>query len=324
MAGSDFQTTGLQALGQHFPMDDTWKKLDDPPAMTTRHRREGFPGQHHVVLPPSITAAAYEHRLLTGLFVTDAGRYPTARGHRVTRASGTREAVLIVCTAGKGWVESQARRHEVAAGDVVFIGPDEPHSYGADDDEPWTIEWVHFSGMETLSWRDAIVGDDVFLQLHPAAPASIRLARVHEHLEAGYDEAQLLLAAAALRRSLTEPIKLGRVPGHTPTSVEGVEATADWMRTHLSSQATLATLAKMAGMSPSRYSDIFRQRFGFPPIDWFMRQRVQQACLLLDVTRDKVEIVGLEVGFRDPYYFSRSFRKVMGRSPRAYRAIAKG
>ena len=133
-----------------------------------------------------------------------------------------------------------------------------------------------------------------------------------------------MLAAAALRRSLTELIKLRRVPGHTPTSVEAVEATADWMRGHLSSQATLATLAKKAGMSPSRYSDIFRQRFGFPPIDWFMRQRVQQACLLLDVTQDKVEIVGLEVGFRDPYYFSRSFRKIMGCSPRAYRAIAKG
>ena len=168
------------------------------------------------------------------------------------------------------------------------------------------------------------MGKGFFLHLHPAAPASIRLARVHEHLEAGYDETQLLLAAAALRRSLTELIKLRRVPGHTPTAVEAVEATADWMRTHLSSQATLAALAKMAGMSPSRYSDIFRQRFGFSPIDWFTRQRVQQACLLLDVTPEKVEVVGLEVGFKDPYYFSRSFRKVMGCSPRAYRAIAKG
>ena len=207
---------------------------------------------------------------------------------------------------------------------MVFIGPDEPHSYGACDDDPWTIEWVHFSGTETLSWRDAIVGNGFFLQLHPAAPASIRLARVHEHLESGYDETQLLLAAAALRRSLTELIKLRRVPGHTPTSVEAVETTADWMRTHISSQCTLAALSKMAGMSSSRYSDIFRQRFGFSPIDWFMRQRVQHACLLLDVTQEKVEIVGLEVGFRDPYYFSRCFRKVMGCSPRAYRAIAKG
>lgn len=305
-------------------MDKTPKKLDDPPAMTTRHRREGFPGQHHVVLPSPITVAACGNPLLGGLFVTDAGQYPTAHGHRVTRTSGTNGAILIVCTGGRGWVQSQGVRHDIAAGDVVFIGPGEPHSYGADDDDPWTIEWAHFSGTETHSWREAVVKNGFFLHLHPAAPAGIRLARVHEHLEGGYDETQLLLAAAALRRSLTELIKLGRVPGHTPTSVEAVEATADWMLLHLSSQATIATLSKMAGMSPSRYADIFRQRFGFSPIDWFMRKRVQQACLLLDVTREKVEIVGLEVGFRDPYYFSRCFRKVMGCSPRAYRAIAKG
>jgi AraC-like DNA-binding protein len=305
-------------------MDKTADKLDDLPAMPNRHRREGFPGQHHVVLPAPIAAAACEHPLLSGLFVTDAGQYPTATGHRVTRTNGTSGAILIVCTAGSGWVQSQGQRAEIANGDVVFIGPGEPHSYGANDEIPWTIEWAHFSGKETPTWREAIVGNGFSLCLHPAAPASIRLARVHEHLEAGYDETQLLLAAAALRRSLTELIKLRRVPGHTPTTVEAVEATADWMRTHLSSQATLASLAKLAGMSPSRYSEIFRQRFGFSPIDWFMRQRVQQACLLLDVTREKVEIVGLEVGFRDPYYFSRSFRKVMGCSPRDYRAIAKG
>lgn len=305
-------------------MDETAIKLDDLPAMTSHHRREGFPGQHHVVLPPPITAAASEHPLLAGLFVTDAGLYPTAHGHRVIRTTGSGGAVLIVCTAGRGWVRSQGKRQKVATGDVIFISPTEPHSYGADDDDPWTIEWVHFSGSETPSWRKAIVGKDLLLHLHPAAPASIRLARVHEHLEAGYDETQLLLAAAAIRRSLTELIKLRRVPGHTPTAVEAVEATADWMRTHLSSESTLANLAKMAGMSPSRYSDIFRQRFGFSPIDWFTRQRVQQACLLLDVTQEKIEVVGLEVGFKDPYYFSRCFRKVMGCSPRAYRAIQKG
>ncbi len=305
-------------------MDETAIKLDDPPAMTHRYRREGFPGQHHVVLPAPVIAAASEHPLLRGLFVTDAGQYPTARGHRVSRPSGTSGTILIVCTAGCGWVQSQGRRHAVTAGDMVFIGPEEPHSYGADADDPWTIEWAHFSGSEAASWKETIAGGDVFLQLHPTTSGGIGLAMVHEHLEAGYDEIQLLLASMALRRCLTELLKFRRVPSHAPTSVEAVEATADWMRGHLSAQVTLANLSKKAGMSSSRYSDIFRQRFGYSPIDWFMRQRVQQACHLLDVTREKVEIVGLEVGFRDPYYFSRCFRKVMGSSPREYRAITKG
>ncbi len=292
--------------------------------MRSRHRPDGFPGQHHVGLPAPVTAAARGHALLSGLFVTDAGWYPTAHGHRVVRSGGSGNVILIICTAGSGWVESQGQRKQASAGDVIFLGASEAHSYGAEADDPWTIEWVHFSGTEADSWRKAIVRSGFFLKLHPLAPANVRLGRVHEHLEAGYDEIQLLLAAAALRRSLTELNRLRRVPGHTPTSVEAVEATADWMRAHLSSQVTLAVLAKQAGMSGSRYSDVFRQRFGFSPIDWFIRQRVQQACLLLDVTHEKVEVVGQEVGFVDPYYFSRCFRKIMGCSPRAYRAIAKG
>ncbi len=305
-------------------MDKTANKLDDLPIVTVRHRREGFPGQHHVVLPAPVTAAASQHPLLRGLFVTDAGQYPTAHGHRVSRPGGTSGAILIVCAAGCGWVQCHGQRHAVAAGDVVFIGPQQPHAYGADDADPWTIEWAHFSGNETMAWRDAIAGHAFDLHHHPAAAAGIGLARVHEQLEAGYDEIQLLLAAVALRRCLTALVAFRRVPSHAPTSVEAVEATADWMRAHLPAQVTLAMLSNKAGMSASRYSEIFRQRFGYPPIDWFMRQRVQQACHRLDVTREKVEIVGLEVGFRDPYYFSRCFRKVMGSSPRQYRAIAKG
>ncbi len=305
-------------------MDEALKKLDDLPAMASRHRCEGFPGQHHVVLPASVVTAERDHPLLRGLLVTDAGHYPNAEGHLVARSTGTDGFILIVCAAGRGWVRTIGGRHEVVAGDVVLLGPQKPHSYGADDQEPWTIEWAHFSGGEADAWRNSIAGDGCHLKLHPSASASIRLARVHEHLEAGYDETQLLLAAAALRRSLTEIVRFRRIPNHAPTSVESVEATAEWMRGHLSSPVTLAMLAKKAGMSPSQYSAIFRQRFGFPPIDWFTRQRVQQACRLLDLTQEKVEVVGVEVGFRDPYYFSRSFRKVMGCSPRAYRAIAKG
>lgn len=292
--------------------------------MTIRRRREGFPGQHHVVLPAPVAAAARGHALLRGLFVTDAGQYPCAAGHHVSRPGGINGWILILCTAGCGWVKALGRHCRVAAGDVVFIGPHERHAYGADDDNPWTIEWAHFAGTEAAAWREAVTGQEFHISLHSSAAGRVGLAGVHEHLEAGYDEPQLLMAAAALRRSLTELVGLRRVPGHAPTAVEAVEATAEWMRAHLGSRVTLAAMAARAGMSTSRYAEVFRQRFGFSPMDWFKRQRVRQACHLLDATREKVEVVGLEVGFKDPYYFSRSFRKVMGYSPRAYRRIAKG
>jgi YesN/AraC family two-component response regulator len=59
-------------------------------------------------------------------------------------------------------------------------------------------------------------------------------------------------------------------------------------------------------------------------MDYFSRLKVQHACRLLDTTSARIQEVGTEIGYPDPYYFSRLFREVMGMSPRAYRSITKG
>ena len=51
-------------------------------------RRDGFTGQHMLVLPAPLAEKAAQHPLLRGLCVTDAGYFPSARNHRVTRPSG--------------------------------------------------------------------------------------------------------------------------------------------------------------------------------------------------------------------------------------------
>jgi len=72
------------------------------------------------------------------------------------------------------------------------------------------------------------------------------------------------------------------------------------------------------------FSELFRQQTGYAPIDYLIRQRIQRACLLLDTTVSAVSKITTEVGYNDPYYFTRSFRRVMGCPPRAYRHIVKG
>lgn len=46
---------------------------------------------------------------------------------------------------------------------------------------------------------------------------------------------------------------------------------------------------------------------------------MQEACKLLRSTKRTVQEIGAELGYEDPFYFSRAFRKVMGVSPRKYR-----
>lgn len=45
---------------------------------------------------------------------------------------------------------------------------------------------------------------------------------------------------------------------------------------------------------------------------------------LLDLSNKPIKSVAIETGYRDPYYFSRVFKKSMGISPEKYRDIKKG
>jgi transcriptional regulator GlxA family with amidase domain len=93
----------------------------------------------------------------------------------------------------------------------------------------------------------------------------------------------------------------------------------DWQRPH-----RLEELATAAGVSVTHYSTLFRHQTGFAPIDFLIRLRVQHACRLLDTTRMSIVEVAERVGYPDPYYFTRCFRRVMGCAPRTYRKVQKG
>jgi transcriptional regulator GlxA family with amidase domain len=93
----------------------------------------------------------------------------------------------------------------------------------------------------------------------------------------------------------------------------------DWQRVH-----RLDELATAARVSVTHYSALFRRHTGFAPIDFLIRLRVQHACRLLDTTKLPVGEIAERVGYRDPYYFTRCFRRVMGCAPRRYRKVPKG
>ncbi|MCB0166075.1 MAG: helix-turn-helix transcriptional regulator, partial [Anaerolineae bacterium] len=65
---------------------------------------------------------------------------------------------------------------------------------------------------------------------------------------------------------------------------------------------------------------VFKKKTGYAPIDYFIRLKIQKACELLETTDQQVSEIGHSLGYPDIYYFSRLFKKVVGLSPRQYRA----
>ncbi|MFT3783845.1 MAG: helix-turn-helix domain-containing protein [Nibricoccus sp.] len=295
---------------------------------TTRVRREGFKGQRLLVVPAPIREGASRHPLLRTLLVTDAGFFPHAIGHRVERPQGAATHLVIACLHGRGWIRAASRTQPVGAGDLVWLRANEPHAYGSDREDPWTISWAHFRGDECTHWRKLLGwASDEETEIGHVAPhqlAELKLEHVYAALELGYALPQLLSAAIALRSFFCAAMQLTSANRPTPSTAERINAVQEKLRESCALPFRLEEIAAAANLSVPHFSELFRRQTGYAPIDYLIRQRIQRACLLLDTTEHPIGDIATQVGYNDPYYFTRSFRRVMGCSPRAYRSTVKG
>ncbi len=95
-----------------------------------------------------------------------------------------------------------------------------------------------------------------------------------------------------------------------------------YMESHFGAPFGRDDLAHVLGVSPSYVSRIFQRELGLSPWEYLTRLRVEHArTLLLDEEYLPVGAVALRVGFNDPAYFARIFRRYTGKSPVAYRAL---
>lgn len=82
----------------------------------------------------------------------------------------------------------------------------------------------------------------------------------------------------------------------------------------------LEQVAVEAGLSVDHFGRIFRAALQMSPMQYLQAVRIEHSRFLLRHTRLTIGEVANETGFRDPYYFSRVFHKVVGVSPRDYRS----
>ena len=78
-------------------------------------------------------------------------------------------------------------------------------------------------------------------------------------------------------------------------------------------------LADIACVSEAHFIRSFRATFGETPHRYLQRRRVERAMFLLRETDRSVTDISLDVGFSSLGTFSRTFRDIVGLSPREYR-----
>lgn len=280
--------------------------------------RDGFPGQRMLVLPKPHVQRALTMPGISSLLVTDSGFFPEAHSHGRTRPVPIAQTVVLLCAKGRGWCSTRFGAFDVEAGQLVILPANEPHGYGADPDEPWTLWWFHLDGTEVRKVLTAARATSAMpVRTVTDLYATVALAReIINWMERDSTDASLMAASGAAWHFMGL-ITSDRAGPCGTTNV--IERAAAYLREHVAQRMSVSDLADMAGLSRSHFAVLFKEHTGVPVLQYQTQLRMAAARELLDTTALPIEKVSQSVGYDDSFYFARQFHRTNGLSPSAYR-----
>lgn len=83
---------------------------------------------------------------------------------------------------------------------------------------------------------------------------------------------------------------------------------------------TLADIARASYISVSRLAHIFKEQMGITLIDYLTSVRIERAKQLLLATEQSCTEICFQVGYNNQSYFTRTFKRLVGMTPRQFRA----
>lgn len=96
-----------------------------------------------------------------------------------------------------------------------------------------------------------------------------------------------------------------------------VEQSIEYMKLHYMNPLTIPELAAQYGLNAKQFAYLFQKYMGIGPNEYLIDHRMQQAKELLCTTNFSVAKISVCIGYSDPYYFSKLFKKRTGFSPSA-------
>jgi AraC-like DNA-binding protein len=119
---------------------------------------------------------------------------------------------------------------------------------------------------------------------------------------------------------------LARFLGHAPAGTltrkkslscgeHGIEASLEYLRSHFTEPKALREVARIAGLHPKYFRVLFRKYTGLTPSGYLMQLRMRAARYYQHESSLRVKEVASAVGYDDPFYFSRLYRKYWGHAP---------
>lgn len=258
------------------------------------------------------------------LFVGSCGTYhlftrPKLPTHR---PRGRLDFQLLYVASGKAHFYFNGTEEIVTAGHMVIYRPKEEqryYYYGIDQPE---VYWVHFTGnnVKNILRQYGIADSSHVIYTGTSLEYKKIFTQMIQELQMcreNYEELLVLL----LRQIF---ILIRRYSVNRPKTINSyleseMERAVKHFHEHYNTAISIEDYAKSRGMSASWFIRSFKEFTGSTPMQYILSIRMMNAQNLLETTEYNVTEIGNIVGYDNPLYFSRLFKKQNGVSPSEFR-----
>lgn len=240
------------------------------------------------------------------------------------RPKGRLDYQLLYVVSGKAHFYFKGKERIVSAGHMVLYQPRQEQKYDYFCEDKPEVYWIHFTGNNVkniLRKYEIPMDDPVFYSGASATYAYLFKEIIYEiqTLRTGYEE----LLTMYLRQIflLIQRSRQDEVPLAASYIQEEMEHARRHFSEHYNEAISIEEYAQSRGMSVSWFQRNFKKYVHHSPTQYILNTRISNAATLLETTNYSMAEIATIVGYDDPLYFSRLFRKLKGMSPSQYKKL---
>ncbi len=221
---------------------------------------------------------------------------------------------MMACEEGSGQVLVDGNWQTMKAGQACLLPPFVMNAFRCESsgsDKPWKFTWVRYR--ESSERQPILFSHSPVSAVYDGAPLKRAVEGLHAEAGGMADPGTMQLWVDLIQSYVmrfAEPYQTDDRLGRVWSAVDAKPG-ADW---------TLTELAELAAMSEEHLRRLCKQQLGRSPMQHVTFLRMHRASYLLATTDEKIETIAREIGYRNPFTFSTTFKKWVGWRPSEYRA----
>lgn len=281
-------------------------------------KEDDFLRERTIDLPIEVFSEYAENSLVKRMYPTDVAFFPKEDHYDMDREDRAEEYIFMYCTEGEGAVRVNEKQYMLRKNEAFCIPRFQEYCCHSDKGSPWSLFQIHFKGEDTKYFP---LEDCKIVSFH-SSYASCRMMNLFEQLLRVLNEiytlGSFIYMSQILSVILTETYYRQK-GSETAGQNRHVKGIVRYMHQHIGENLSMECICEEAGLSKSYVNAIFFKCTQLAPMEFFINLKMQEACRLLHTSDLYVYEIAQRLGYKDQYYFSRVFKKVVGMSPREYK-----